>query len=97
VHALLRCINLNDIFLQRLARAPVGFTLAFPLRSGWVSFPASSVLSLQDAKGAVVSYIRGSVRILEGVCFRLWRGRWRECIIFFYSPLKGRISSCKCH
>lgn len=84
MHALLRCINLNDIFLQHLARAPVGFTLALPLRSGWISFPASSVLSLQDAKGAVVSYICGSVRVLEGVCFRLWRGKKRERMHNFF-------------
>lgn len=70
-----------------------------PLKSGWTSFPASRVLSFQDAKGAVVSYIHGSVQFWKVSASDYGREkRWRECMIyFFYSPLKSKISSCKCH
>lgn len=70
-----------------------------PLKSGWTSFPASRVLSFQDAKGAVVSCIHGSVQFWKVSASDYGREkRWRECMIyFFYSPLKSKISSCKCH
>lgn len=69
-----------------------------PLKSGWTSFPASRVLSFQDAKGAVVSYImevfssgKYLLQTMEG------KKDGENAWFFFYSPLKSKISSCKCH